>query len=43
MLLVKLMRLRWSVENDKPKTDRADSWLDLAGYALLAAALHSQE
>jgi adenylosuccinate synthase len=42
MLLVKLMRLRWSVENSKPKSERQDSWLDLAGYALLAAALHSK-
>lgn len=36
--LTKILRLKFSIENGDNFSDRQDSWVDLAGYAVLALA-----
>lgn len=39
MIRMKALRARYSIREEKPADSRRDSWLDMAGYALLAVSL----
>jgi hypothetical protein len=41
MITTKIMRLMWSQTSSNPMADRKDSYVDIAGYCLLALALDS--
>jgi len=41
MTITKIMRILWSFNEELPVRDRMDSYLDIAGYALLMLSLSS--
>ncbi len=39
MAVTKVMRILWGYEHDQPAQEREESWIDLAGYAILCVAM----